>query len=55
VYRGIVGGVGTGTGVAGAGLAVTGSPAATWTMLAVALLVTGAFLTRMARRRHAGR
>lgn len=50
MYRGAgVGGTGV---IGGGGLVVTGSPVATWTVLAVVLLVTGAFLVRVARRRR---
>lgn len=49
MYRGIGGG---GTIVGGGGLVVTGSPVATWTVLAVVLLVLGAFLMRVARQRR---
>jgi hypothetical protein len=45
VYRGI--------GIGGGGLVVTGSPVATWTALAVVLVVVGAFLMRIARQRRA--
>jgi hypothetical protein len=52
VYRGVgVGGAGTIIG-GGGGLAVTGSPAATWTVLAGVLLIAGAFLMRVARQRR---
>lgn len=52
MYRGIGVG-GTGTIIGGGGLVVTGSPVATWTVLAGILLVTGAFLMRVARQRRA--
>lgn len=39
--------------VGGGGLVVTGSPVATWTVLGVALLVTGVLLLRMAKVRRA--
>ncbi len=52
MYRGIGVG-GTGTIIGGGGLVVTGSPVATWTVLAVVLLVVGAFLVRVAKRRSA--
>jgi hypothetical protein len=52
VYRGVgVGGAGTIIG-GGGGLVVTGSPVATWTVLAGILLVTGMFLMRVARQRR---
>lgn len=52
MYRGIgIGGGGTIVG-GGGGLVVTGSPVATWTVLAVVLLVAGAFLMRVARQRR---
>lgn len=50
MYRGPVAG-GSGAVIGGGGLVVTGSPVATWTVLAVVLLVVGAFLVRMARQR----
>lgn len=52
MYRGPVAG-GSGAVIGGGGLVVTGSPVATWTVLAVVLLVTGAFLVRMAKQRSA--
>ena len=51
MYRGIgVGGTGTISG--GGGPVVTGSPFATWTVLAGILLLTGAILMRVARQRR---
>ena len=53
MYRGIGPGAG-GTIIGGGGLVVTGSPVATWTVLAIVLLVLGTFLMRVARRRRTG-